>query len=834
MPGPGGKEVGRLSLKVLPDTSEFSTKLKAFAERVEKTVKIEIPVGINNRDIVKVESALAVVTRNRKIELKLDVDGKGLAAAQTGARNLGDGIAGSAANTNLLARNFLVLGPLVLGVASLAAGIAPAIASAVPAVFGVIGVVGALALGWKRLKTAMDPVIERFKQMRQPVGLALVDGLRTRFANLAKITLPAVQKGLVGFAKLINFALKDFIKFMNKGGGVKLLGEAFTAVTTALRPFAKLLAPLAEMFMRLSIAAAPALRMMGRAILDAVVNFNKFLATGKATGAITNAMRMLGQALSIIGGIIKAVFPSLVAMFPALMAGLQGFGAGVQMIFSVLKPVFTFIGQHQTAFAAIAAAITVATVAFAGLSAAMLVVRTVMNASPFMIIVTALAALAAGLIYAYKNSQTFRNAVNTVGSALKTAFVAALPTLKAIGSAFVAVGKFAVTVVKFIAAHWKTFAAILAGVGLVILGLIAPWAVVLAAIVGVVAIIIAKWSGIKAFFIALWAQISTPVIAAWNFIKTVISTAITVISTIIRTQVLVWKTIFALAWTAIKLVVQVAIRVVAAYIRAGMAVIRGVIAGIRVIVSIFRAAFNAARAVVSAVWGAIKSVVRAGVSFILGVIRGVRAVAGLFRSAFNAAKSAVTSAVNGIMSFIRGIPGKIKSILTFDLSGAGRNLMSSFGRGILAAGNAVLSKARAIASKIKGLLPGSPIKWGPLKSWNRGGAGIRLMNLLAAGIRARQGHVLAQVARTAAKMDNAWTVPSLADGFAAAADMNRMRSSLSASVGAIVDNTTSPGAQEIIIANWSTGRGTMAEIADDRLAVAEFLNQTDERMGVKR
>jgi hypothetical protein len=62
--------------------------------------------------------------------------------------------------------------------------------------------------------------------------------------------------------------------------------------------------------------------------------------------------------------------------------------------------------------------------------------------------------------------------------------------------------------------------------------------------------------------------------------------------------------------------------------------------------------------------------------------------------------------------------------------------------------------------------------------------------------------------------------------------MNRVKASMSASVGAIVDNTTGPGPQAIVIENWQTGRGVMAEITDEKLAAVEFLNDQNERMGV--
>jgi hypothetical protein len=55
--------------------------------------------------------------------------------------------------------------------------------------------------------------------------------------------------------------------------------------------------------------------------------------------------------------------------------------------------------------------------------------------------------------------------------------------------------------------------------------------------------------------------------------------------------------------------------------------------------------------------------------------------------------------------------------------------------GIRSAGGLAVSAARSVADKVAALLPGSPIKEGPLKSWNNGGAGKRLMEFLAYGIK---------------------------------------------------------------------------------------------------
>lgn len=92
-----------------------------------------------------------------------------------------------------------------------------------------------------------------------------------------------------------------------------------------------------------------------------------------------------------------------------------------------------------------------------------------------------------------------------------------------------------------------------------------------------------------------------------------------------------------------------------------------------------------------------------------------------------------------VVNFIKTIPGKIIAVFTgaaASFYNAGSQLMSMLAKGITDKIGDAIAAAQAGLSRLKGLLPGSPIKWGPLKNWNNGGAGKRLMELVAKGITA--------------------------------------------------------------------------------------------------
>src|SRR5690606_1868548 len=65
----------------------------------------------------------------------------------------------------------------------------------------------------------------------------------------------------------------------------------------------------------------------------------------------------------------------------------------------------------------------------------------------------------------------------------------------------------------------------------------------------------------------------------------------------------------------------------------------------------------------------------------------------------------------------------------------GQELIQGLVNGIMSKLAAVGAAMGKVASKIKGFLPGSPVKEGPLTSWNNGGAGKRLGGMLADGLR---------------------------------------------------------------------------------------------------
>lgn len=111
-------------------------------------------------------------------------------------------------------------------------------------------------------------------------------------------------------------------------------------------------------------------------------------------------------------------------------------------------------------------------------------------------------------------------------------------------------------------------------------------------------------------------------------------------------------------------------------------------------------------------------------------------------------RSAVTERIRSMVETVRGLPGRATAALG-NLGGLlvekGKALIQGLIDGIRAKIGDVGSAMGDIAGKIGGFLPGSPVREGPLTSWNNGGAGKRLMGLLTDGIRSATPDVGAAV-----------------------------------------------------------------------------------------
>lgn len=168
--------------------------------------------------------------------------------------------------------------------------------------------------------------------------------------------------------------------------------------------------------------------------------------TGRGTDVETSWSEPLGEAAASIklffekvksaaAGVIATFGP--LALSAAKVAGMAAFGAVVAVV-QALTPVMSALGkslrEHPELWRTMAVAVgsfvlalkgmSIAKTAFGAVSSGIKAVGAAMSANPIGLAIAAVAALAAGFIYAYKHSEKFRNIVNGALNGVKNVALA--------------------------------------------------------------------------------------------------------------------------------------------------------------------------------------------------------------------------------------------------------------------------------------------------------------------------------------------------------------------------------------------------------------------------
>jgi phage-related protein len=135
-------------------------------------------------------------------------------------------------------------------------------------------------------------------------------------------------------------------------------------------------------------------------------------------------------------------------------------------------------------------------------------------------------------------------------------------------------------------------------------------------------------------------------------------------------------------------------------------------------------------------------IARAGAAAIRGAFAALRAIVGVVSGIMQSVKSAVSSGAGQLAGLVsRGISAAVSAVAGFAgrMFAAGANIVGSLISGLTSRLGGLLEIAGKVAGAIAKVLPGSPVREGPLKVLNNGRAGKAIIDMIAGGISARQG-----------------------------------------------------------------------------------------------
>lgn len=335
MAGPGGTEVGRVSVKVVPDVDGFRDKVKKELEEVEKmsadvTVELDLTkfkaqieeiklllksigdetvnVNVNKNggvgglaaDTKKAAAEAKKLAQNMKEALGdgeehrvsrisraieglagllqktgsavVDLGSKGLSQLGDGFKSVGGSIAGMIAQLVIWIPLIAgLIGAVTFLVGFLAAGLLT-----LPAIlFGILGPLAAVVLGFEGIKKAAQTLKPELDALKKRLSDTFAKELKPLFESIKKI-FPTISNGLNSIATGVSKFVTELSKVFTSAEGVERLAKAFQNVNV----FLDSMLPGIKSFLDtlLQAAAVPEIfQELGGAISDVFKQFQGFI-----------------------------------------------------------------------------------------------------------------------------------------------------------------------------------------------------------------------------------------------------------------------------------------------------------------------------------------------------------------------------------------------------------------------------------------------------------------------------------------------------------------------------------------------------------------------------
>ncbi|UCZ88676.1 hypothetical protein [Gordonia sp. WA4-43] len=503
----------------------------------------------------------------------------------------------------------------------------------------------ALVSFFESMTAGMGAVLPILLQLAGIIGTTIAPALSNLLVQIA----PAVG----GFVTALGEGLQAIAPAMQP------LGTAISAIATALAPVMPVLGQLIATFVELAgpiigalaQALGPVLATVGnslivllQALMPAVQPISElFVALGP----------VIGQLASMIGGALGAALQVLV---PSIVLAVQALAEMMPLVTGILQMLQPF----TTAIGAVAGAVLVAYGAFKVFKAVQTIIAIVRTAwtllslafaaSPIGMIITAIAALAAGLYLFFTKTETGRRLWDTIWGAIKSTFTAVWDVIKAAWDAvwpalqagFQKLGDIAkwlwenaiqpafngiATAIGWVMDHWEIFAAVLGGPIGILAALQSKFGVVSTVIQALGTVITWLWQNIIQ---PAFSFIGTIIGGVWEVVKFIFNSWMTIFRAVGSVVMWLWNNVVTPAFNAIRTIITTWW------------------SGVQIVFGFFRD-------ILVSVGGWVWDMVGRVVGFFTNLAEGIRDKATL-------AKDWVVEKFNLVIDFFRGLPATMRDL----------------------------------------------------------------------------------------------------------------------------------------------------------------------------
>jgi phage-related protein len=367
--GPGGFSAGRVSIQVVPDTSEFRKKLKAELEKETKGLKVEIPVDVDAAKAVTQLKALDTVLKRidgRKVDIGANVNSNGdlekiskdLSKVGKSASEAADGFSSIGRTGAIVLAVILLIAPALALIAALIAGL--------PSLLLAFGAgAAAVALGMDGIQKAAKGFTPTIERLQKSLSATFAKNLTQPFIELNKIA-PVLDRGLNSIAVSLSGIVSDLIKFVTSGQGMAQINEILQntaqffselrpAIEDGFRAFVFLGAEASREFGGL----AATMRRFSAGFLDVVKRVTE---NGVLGSALRNLNLVLDALLDAFNQFFEAGLKAMTVLggpITVLLVGFtQAFVALMPILTAVSKLIFNVVGEALKQLAPIVDALT--------------------------------------------------------------------------------------------------------------------------------------------------------------------------------------------------------------------------------------------------------------------------------------------------------------------------------------------------------------------------------------------------------------------------------------------------------------------------------------------
>lgn len=393
MSSPGGSTIGRVSVKVVPDTSSFRKELKAQLDQKLKGFKVDIPVGV---DTAAATAQLAILKKkidalDKTINIKIDKDG----SLSNKLNDIGDGATKAGEGFSSMGR-FALIGVAVLLLLAPALALISTLLAGLPSLLFLAGAgFAAVALGMDGIKKAAEVFGPSIESLKNSLSATFEKGLTPVFEQLNTI-FPVLERGLnvvagglvtlaQSFTDVVTSAqgMEQIENFLNNTGkffeqigpgiasftntlltlaseGSNLFGELANVFNTftqsfdhmiqsavasgtfekAIKGLAEVTTTLLDVFTKLFGAGLEAMTVLGGPISNLLGSF------GDALVALMPALTILSEVVfNLLGNAFKALIPIIEKLMPGFQLLAEVFFQLVNGALNVLAPLLTIVAD---------------------------------------------------------------------------------------------------------------------------------------------------------------------------------------------------------------------------------------------------------------------------------------------------------------------------------------------------------------------------------------------------------------------------------------------------------------------------------------------------------